>query len=123
MTRVMKTSLFTNSKNALMFAGSIIVGTIVLVDSNSGDDVLTASARDDNSGNDSYRRLMDRKYASRHKSQEARGGSFAPDEGFEDLGDPENDIEIGDYAPPQRAEQQPTEIDSLYRPGADGPGT
>lgn len=119
----MKTNLFANSKNALVFAGCIIVGTVVLVDSNSGDNMLTAATRDDDAGDDSYRRLMARKYESRRRNQEEAVGSFAPDEGFDEFVEGENEIEIGDYAPPQRADGGEAEIDSLFRPGADGPGT
>ncbi len=119
----MKTNLFTSSKNALVFAGCIIVGTVVLVDSNSGDNMLTAATRDDNSGGDSYRRLMERKQASRGRNQEASIGSFAPDQDSNEFDDFESDVEIGDYAPPPRAGEGSSQGERRPRPGVDGPGT
>lgn len=112
----MKTNLFTNSKNALVFAGCIIVGTVVLVDSNSGDDILTAATRDESGGGDSYRKLMDRKNASHRRSMEERSGSFPAEGDFDEM--LESEIEIGDYSPTSEPENANTPL-----PPKDGPGT
>jgi hypothetical protein len=119
----MKTSPFTNSKHALAFARSIIVGTVVLVDSNSGDDVLTAAARDDDSGNESYRRLMERKNDSHRRNREERLSNFTADEGFDEDEFPEQELEIGDYSSPSQSGVGEDSGEAHFQPGIDGPGT
>ena len=39
----MRTNLFNNSRNALIFAGAIVFGTVMLVDSRDGDDAISAN--------------------------------------------------------------------------------
>lgn len=117
----MRVNLFSNSRNALIFAGCVLAGAVMLVDTNSGGDALSGASAGNDSRGESYQRLM----ARRNGSAGLRDGRA-----FDNLGqysengegfDAAPTVEIGDYE--VSAEEQGPASLREQPPGIDGPGT
>ena len=123
----MRTTLFENPKNALIFGGGILLAAVVLIGEENDEGALVAAAASNHAPTPAFAsgsKAGIREYVPAGSEEEADSGS-----GWENDGDLVDDADGMDTSPtdntPSSGDSEPSTRASLREqpPGIDGPGT